>query len=163
TNSMPSTCKIGGCDFFVTDTTTSFGSRLRGYLNVLPSLAGRPIHFGFYADDAVSLTFYDKAQTPYPVFIRPPVLGAPTWRTTNTGTFSKPGIYAVEILYVQIVEHAALELSILDGAFTDFELPANQVGSINLNSAGFKLLDVPNFFQTDNGEQPFADPKMCAQ
>src|SRR6185369_4995824 len=51
TNAMVPTCKFGGCDFFINDTTTSFGSRLRGFLNVTPDLAGKAIHIGFYTDD----------------------------------------------------------------------------------------------------------------
>ncbi len=163
TDSMLPMCQTGGCDFFVNDTTTSFGSRMRGFLNVTQSMAGRPLHFGFYADDAVSLTFFDNKQNAYPVLIRPPQLGAPTWRTTNTVTFNKPGLYPLEILYCEIVEHAALEFSILDGPFADFELPANQMGSVNLKTAGFNLFTAANFFQTEDGQPPFNDPKQCAQ
>ena len=36
---LDSPCLTGGCDFFVNDTTTSFASRLRGYLNVTSALA----------------------------------------------------------------------------------------------------------------------------
>src|SRR5512140_2388118 len=98
TNSSPS-CSVGGCDFFANDTTTSFATRFRGYLNVTPAMVGRPLHFGFYTDDAVSLVIFDKAQTAYPVVTRPPVLGSATWRTTNAVTFSYAGLYPVEILY----------------------------------------------------------------
>jgi outer membrane exchange protein TraA len=163
TNSMPGACRMGGCDFVVNNTTTSFASRFRGFFNVTSDLAGHPLHIGFYLDDAVSLTFYDKSQNAYPVMTRPPVLGAATWRSTNTVTFSKAGLYPLEIVYVQIVEHAALEMSVLDGAFTDFELPVSQVGSINLDTAGFKLLGQSNFFETDDGAPPFSDPSRCAQ
>ena len=163
TNSMPATCKVGGCDFFINDTTTSFAVRFRGYLNVTPDLAGKPIHFGLYTDDAVSLTFFDNTQNAYPVATRPPVLGAPTWRTTNTVTFNKPGLYALEILYCEIVEHAALEMSSLQGPFTDFELPANLMGSVSLKDSGFTLFGQSNFFQTDDGQSPFANPAQCAQ
>ena len=41
-------------------------------------------------------------QAAYPVVTRPPVLGSPTWRTTNAVTFSFAGLYPVEILYAEI-------------------------------------------------------------
>src|SRR6218665_1555001 len=77
-------CKEGGCDFFAAGTSVSFGTRLRGYLNVTPTMTGIPVHFGFYADDAVALTIYDRQALAYPVINRPPELGLPTWRTTNS-------------------------------------------------------------------------------
>ncbi|HEX2573668.1 MAG TPA: outer membrane exchange protein TraA family protein [Polyangia bacterium] len=163
-NAVPG-CRTGGCDFFAfNDTTTSSASRLRGYINITPTLANRPLHFGIYTDDAVSLTFFDRVQRSYSVVIRPPQLGAPTWRTTNTVTFTQPGLYPIEILYVEIVEHAALELSILDNTFVDFELPANQAGSTNLRTAGFQLALASMFFLTENG-QPISstNPTQCAQ
>ena len=46
-----------------------------------------PIHIGFYSDDSVSLTFFDKTHNAYPVITQPPVLGKPTWRVTETVTF----------------------------------------------------------------------------
>ena len=163
TDAMTPLCKTGGCDFPWNDTTTSFASRYRGFVEIPQSLTGKPVHFGFYADDAVSLTIYDKGQTAYPVVTRPPVLGAATWRTTNSVTFMKAGLYAIEINYVEIVEHAALEMSLLDGTFSDFELPVTQQGSTNLKQAGFQLVLPASFYQTDDGQPPFVDLAKCAQ
>jgi outer membrane exchange protein TraA len=162
TNSDAS-CPTGGCEFQVTGTTTSFASRFRGYLNISSAMTGRPLHFGFYADDAVSLTVYDRTLTPHEVITRPPQLGQATWRTTNSVTFNTAGLYPIEILYAEIGEHAALEFSLLDGAFTDFELGAGSIGSLDLNSQGFTLLTPDSFHQTENGLPSFADPNQCVQ
>jgi outer membrane exchange protein TraA len=162
-DAMTPTCKTGGCNFFVNDTTTSFGSRLRGFMNVSDALVGKPLHFGFYADDAVSMSFFDSTAKQFPVVIRPPQLGAPTWRTTNTVTFQAPGLYAVEILYIEIVEHAALELAIFDGTFNDFESPVTVVGSPNLEKSGFKLMEPKVFYHTLAGTPSFPDVNACQQ
>ncbi|RKH49696.1 hypothetical protein D7V93_31570 [Corallococcus llansteffanensis] len=157
-------CPSGGCGFFINDTTTSFASRLRGFINVTPDMIGVGLHFGFYADDAVSLVIYDRAQTAYPVINRPPTLGFATWRTTNTVRFSKTGLYPVEILYAEIGDHAALELSVNAGAFTDFERSANQAPFVNLSTSGFSLVPAEKFFQTDNGRPSFpANLNQCDQ
>ncbi len=156
-------CRTGGCDFFVSDTTTAFATRLRGYLNITEAMAGRPLHLGVYADDAVSVTIYDRTQTPYAVITRPPQLGFATWRSTNTVTFGSPGLYAIEVLYAEIGEHAALELGLLDGAFTDFELPPGTAGSVSLRSAGFSLLPASFFHQTETGIRPYPDAARCEQ
>src|SRR5689334_20122267 len=74
------TCKLGGCNFLVNDDITSFGLRGRGYLNVTSELAGKALHFGFYSDDAVSLTFYGPNGAIYPVITREVQVGFPTWR-----------------------------------------------------------------------------------
>jgi len=163
TDSMLPTCQIGGCDFFVNNDTTSFGSRIRGFLNVTSDMAGKPIHFGIYADDAVSLTFFGKNNGIYPVITRPAEIGFPTWRTTNTVTFDKPGIYPLEVLYIEIGEHAALEMSYFEGTFTDFELPANQTPITNLKNVGFTLFQPTQFFQTLSGNPSFPDVNQCQQ
>ncbi|MBZ4411733.1 hypothetical protein K8640_26300 [Myxococcus sp. XM-1-1-1] len=159
-------CSVGGCSFNVIndeDDTTPFVSRFRGYLNIPSSLAGQVLHFGFYADDAISLVIYDRTQS-YTVINRPPQLGLPTWRTTNSVTFTVPGLYAVEIIYAQVSEHAALELSMRTGAFTDFERAANQAPIINLYNSGFQLLQPAQFFQTENGLPSYAgSPNRCEQ
>ena len=163
TNAVES-CKVGGCDFLVNDTTTGFATRSRGFLNVTPALAGKKIHFGLYADDSVSLTFYGKEGAIFPVVVRPPVLGTPTWRVTNSVTFQEPGLYALEILTSEIAEHAALEFSwIIDDNFTDFEQPANQAPVIKLKGAGFALFGPESFSQTLSGQPSFPDVNQCQQ
>ncbi|MBK8258854.1 MAG: hypothetical protein IPK82_40120 [Polyangiaceae bacterium] len=159
-----STCKIGGCDFIVNDTTTGFGLRARGFLNVTQAMVGQAIHFGLYADDSVSLTFFGKNGAIYPIIIRPPQLGNPTWRVTNTVTFQEPGLYPVEILHAEISEHAALEMSsLVDANFVDFERPANQAPVVKLKGAGFTLFGPESFSQTISGQPSFADINQCQQ
>lgn len=163
TNAMMPKCQTGGCDFYKNDTTTSFASRFRGFFNVTATMANQPIHIGFYADDGVSLTFYDKSGNAYPVMTQPPVLGAPTWRLTETVTFAKQGLYPIEIQFVEIVEHAALEMSVFTGTFTDFQLPANQVPVVSLNASGFTLLPETAFFQTLSGTPSYPNLDQCKQ
>lgn len=163
TNAVDS-CKTGGCDFIVNDTTTGFATRGRGFLNVTPEMANKVIHFGLYADDSVSLTIYGKEGSVYPVIIRPPQLGNPTWRVTNSVTFEEPGLYAIEILHSEISEHAALEMSwIIDDAFVDFERPANQAPVVKLKGAGFALFAPEDFSQTISGQPSFPDVNQCQQ
>jgi outer membrane exchange protein TraA len=163
TNSMMPLCQIGGCNLYKNDTTTSFASRFRGFLNVPSNVAGKPIHIGFYADDAVSLTFFDKSGNGYPVITQPPVLGAPTWRVTETVTFAETGLYPLEILYAQIVDSAALEMTFFTGTFTDFQQSAFMIPITSLNTAGFTLYPVTDFFQTLSGQPSYTDPTKCQQ
>ena len=163
TNAVGS-CKTGGCPFIVNDTTTAFGARARGFLNVTPDLAGKKIHFGLYADDAASITFYGANSSVYQVLVQPPILGNPTWRDTNTVTFNEPGLYAVEVLYAELSEHAALEMSYLvSDAFVDFERPANQAPIVKLKGAGFQLFPPEMFSQTISGQPSFPDINACQQ
>lgn len=162
-NSVLPTCLEGGCDFFINDTTTAFGSRLRGYYNVTGDLVNKPIHFGFYADDAVSLTFYGANSAAYTVLVRPAEVGFPVWRVTETVTFQKAGLYPLEILYIEIGEHAALEMSYFVGDFMDFEKPANQPPIVKLSDAGFTLFPPTAFFQTLSGNPSFPDLNVCQQ
>ena len=156
-------CKEGGCDFFAAGTSVSFGTRLRGYLNVTPAMTGIPVHFGFYADDAVALTIYDRQALAYPVINRPPELGLATWRTTNSATFLKEGLYTVEVLYAEISEHAALEMSMLVGNFNDFERAANQSPVVKLGAAGFSLVQPVALYQTESGRPSYPDVNQCQQ
>jgi outer membrane exchange protein TraA len=161
-NAVPG-CKNGGCGFFINDDATSFATRFRGYLNVTPDMVGREVHFGIYTDDAASLVIIDRSNVHHEVVIRHPELGAPTWRTTNKVVFQKSGLYPVEVLYVEITEHAALEMSVLVGPFSDFERPANQSPVIKLWDAGFTLLQPASFFQTESGRPSYPDPNQCSQ
>ncbi len=163
-DSMMPMCAVGGCPMYVNDTTTSYASRFRGFLNVTSKLANlTDLHIGFYADDAVSLTIFDSTGNAHAVITQPPVLGAPTWRTTEAVQFTKPGMYPIEILYVQIVEHAALEMSFFIGNFTDFQRPAFQVPIVNLSTSGYTLFDKTAFFQTLSGQPSYPDLAKCEQ
>jgi outer membrane exchange protein TraA len=162
-DAMIPTCQTGGCSFVSSDTTTSFGARFRGFLNITKDLADQPLHLGFYADDAVSLVIYDKARNGYPIITQPPVLGFPSWRMTETVTFTQVGLYPLEILYAEIGEHAALEMSYFPGTFTDFQRPYNQVPVVNLKDAGFTLFSESSFFQTISGSPSYPDLTQCKQ
>ncbi|HRI69891.1 MAG TPA: outer membrane exchange protein TraA family protein [Polyangium sp.] len=162
-NSMLPDCQIGGCDFYNNNGPQAFGERFRGYFNVTSDLANKAIHFGFYTDDSVSLTFFGKSGVQYPVVTRAPVIGAPTWRLTEQVTFQKPGLYPVEILYVEITESAALEMSFFIGAYTDFEREATNAPVLRLNDEGFQLFPPTSFFQTLSGNPSFPDLAVCQQ
>lgn len=155
-------CKTAGCDLFRNDINTSFASRMRGYLNVTPEMVGRVLHFGIYTDDAASLVIFDRGARFYEVVVRPPQLGAATWRTTNSVTFKRSGLYPVELLYAEITEHAALEVSVFIGDFVDFEQKASE-DPVNLRASGFTVLEPARFFQTESGRQSYPDPTQCQQ
>ena len=156
-------CPVGGCSFPY-PTAAGYGGRFRGYLNVTAQWVNVPLHFGFYLDDAVSFVIYDRNQVPYQVINRPPRTGVPTWRTINTVTFTQTGLYPVEILYVELAEHAALELAILNGPFTDFERGASTAPVVELALNGFVLAPPELFFQTENGRPSFpSDLNRCEQ
>lgn len=163
TDAMTPQCKKGGCDFLYNDTTTAFGARYRGFFNVTADLAGKPMHIGFFADDAVSLTFFDKIGNAYPLLTQPPQLGFPTWRLTETVTFKQAGLYPLEILYVEIGDNAAMEMSYFLGDFMDFQRSAQQVPVVNLKTAGFTLFKQDAFFQTLSGAPAFPTPAACQQ
>ncbi|WP_437819999.1 outer membrane exchange protein TraA family protein [Sorangium sp. So ce1078] len=160
---LSANCDVGGCDFLWSDTETAFGSRLRGFLKVTEDLVGVPVHFGFYADDAVSLTFFDGITRATPVVTRPPELGKPTWRLTNTVSFAKPGLYPLEVLYAEIAEHAAFEMSYFVGPFEDFERLGNEPPVVKLNEAGFAVFQPAHFLQTLSGSPSFPDLEQCQQ
>jgi outer membrane exchange protein TraA len=156
-------CEPGGCGFFINDTSTSFASRLRGFFNVTSELAGQTLHIGLYADDAVSLTIYNSDSATIPVMIRPPQIGSPTWRLTQAVRFEEPGLYPVEILYTQITEHSAMEMSFFIGAFQDFEREAAQEPVVQLDDASFTPFQPVQFFQAVSGSPSFPDPDQCLQ
>lgn len=157
-------CAQGGCPFHYNSSSTRFVSRFRGYINVTQDMVGRALHFGFYSDDAISFVLFDRSGRRYDVIIRPPELGAPTRRTTNTVTFTQSGLYPLEMLYVQIVEHAALEFVVLDGTFTDFDRPVSEAPVVPLAPAGFTLVQPTQLYQTETGRPSFpGNLDQCVQ
>jgi outer membrane exchange protein TraA len=161
-NASPS-CPEGGCGFFINDTETAFASRLRGFFNVTADLAGQVMHIGFYTDDAVSLTIFNKDSGIFQVSTRPPQIGAPTWRLTQAVRFEEAGLYPVEIVYTQITEHAAMEVAFFLGTFQDFEREAAQDPVVQLDESGFSLFQPVQFFQAISGRVSFPDPDQCLQ
>ena len=156
-------CPAGGCGFFVNDTSTAFTARLRGFFNVTEEVAGQILHIGFYTDDAVSLTIFNKDSGIFSVATRPPQIGSPTWRLTQAVRFTEVGLYPVEIVYTQITEHSALEMSYFIGTFQDFEREAAQEPVQQLDAAGFTPFQPVQFFQAVSGSQSFPDPDQCQQ
>ncbi|AKQ66085.1 Glutamate synthase [NADPH] large chain [Myxococcus hansupus] len=158
-------CPAGGCGFIYNDDLTSFATRLRGYLAVTSDMAGRSLQFGFYADESVSLTIIDGNQAHHPLINRPPTIGFPTWRAAKTVRFEQPGLYGVEVLYTNIGQHAALELSLRDGDgdLADFERQATTPPIIRLDAAGFVLMTPELFHQTESGWPSFPVSTECAQ
>lgn len=172
TNSMTPDCAEGGCEFYhfpppFNPENDAFGVRARGYLNVTPDMAGKPIHFGMWADDGGSLAFWDKNANVYKVITLEPVFFEPTWRSTETVTFEKAGLYPLEILYAQGSTHAALELSYFIGTFEDFEFPEAYIDpegkNVPLSTSGFMLFQPTSFFHTLSGEPSFPDLDQCQQ
>ncbi|WP_437330134.1 outer membrane exchange protein TraA family protein [Sorangium sp. So ce381] len=163
---MSPDCGIGGCSFPWDDrpdrTKIVYGSRIRGFLAVTEELVRKPVHFGLYADDAVSLAFYDAVTSEKVVLLQPAELGLPVWRLTNTVTFDKPGLYPLEINYAEIAEHAALEMSYFVGEFEDFHRAA-EVDPVKLNENGFTVFRPTQFFQTLAGSPSFPDLDQCQQ
>ncbi len=147
----------GGCGFFINDTDTAFGTRLRGLLKIPSGLVNKPLHFGFYTDDGVSFTIYDRRQVSYKVIDRPPKTGSPTWRTTNGVTFLKPGLYPVEILYANYEGDAALEMSRREGTYYDLEQGVEKLPVISLRDDGFTVLSSALFYQTESGRPSFEE------
>ncbi|MCY1030199.1 hypothetical protein OV207_01935 [Corallococcus sp. BB11-1] len=156
-------CGAGGCAFAYSGGSTIFATRLRGFIAISEAQVGKSLHFGLYADDSVSLTLYDRAAQSYTVVVRPPTLGIPTWRLTSTVVFQQAGLYGVEVLHAQVSEHAALELSLFEGTFTDFERPANQPPVVNLRTEGFALIAPEQFHQAESGGASFSSLDQCVQ
>jgi outer membrane exchange protein TraA len=159
-----SNVSAAGCGMFSNSPLESqrFVSRYRGYLNVTPDMVDRPLHFGFYLDDAVSFVIYDRNQKAYPVIVRPPDLGAATFRSTNTVTFENPGLFPVELVYAQIKVYGALEFSSFDGTFVDGEWTLGE-NNTKLSSVGFQLVTPEKFFQTETGRHSYENPDQCMQ
>ena len=156
----PGTC------FPINDDHTSFAMRARGFLAVTPEMVDRRVHFGVFCDDACSLVIHDGSGQAHPVVLRPPALGAPAWRSTNTVIFPAPGLYPIELLYVQIAERANLEVSMMvegidGGSFCDVEASVGGPHNPDLPAAGFKLLGAKVVLSVE-GEWPSGE-EQCRQ
>ncbi|MCK6592501.1 MAG: hypothetical protein L6Q76_33520, partial [Polyangiaceae bacterium] len=163
-------CKSYGCDFvpdyfpnyaLFNDPTKAFGVRARGFLNVTPELAGKPLHIAFYTDDAVSLTIWDKNANVYLPILHPGDPFAAAYRVSENITFEKAGVYPLEILYFEGSEHAALEMTYYVGML------APQYGQVSLTVSnkdrGGILFTPESFFHTLSGEPSFPDLNQCQQ
>lgn len=150
----------------------SFGSRFRGFVNILPEWVNQNIHFGFLTDEAVAMYIYTKAKPPsgpeVKLTISRGVSGTVNkYRVTNSVLFRKPGLYPIEITYAQYSQAASLELAILFGSsFTDLDEPGDDPGTKPLGTLGFALTySTPDtFFQTASGVVPYDGlPARCKQ
>lgn len=158
-------CSQGGCGFDFNMPNEAFGLRVRGFLNVTDDWVNRDVHFGFYVDDTVSISLFDKDGIIHPVFIVPPSIFVSTWRFSDTVRFEEPGIYPIEILHFQGEEHAALEMSFFIGTISDYPLQGASVPPANpLSNSGFELFPETMFFQTLSGVPSFPDDiEECQQ
>lgn len=153
--------------FPLNDARTSFALRARGFLAVTPEMTDRPVHLGLFCDDACSLTVHDRTGQAHPVVIRPPALGAPAWRSTNTVFFPAPGLYPIELLYVQVTERANIEFSMMvegidGGFFRDVEAPVETSYDPDLPAAGFKILGRDRILLSVDGQWS-AGKEQCSQ
>lgn len=140
----------------------SYGSRIRGFINILPEWANQKIHFGFLTDDATAMYIYTKAKPPNAaeaklVISRGAVTGATKYRVTNQVVFAKPGLYPIEVTYAQYYQAGILEMAILiDPTFVDIDEIAG-IGTKPLGTYNFSLeYTLPTqFFQTASGVLPY--------
>ncbi|MFO0656603.1 MAG: outer membrane exchange protein TraA family protein [Polyangia bacterium] len=168
--------KDNGCWFpgAPQDTTilqNPFGSRFRGFINILPEWVNQGIHFGFYTDDAVAMYIYTKAKPPSgpdaKLVISRGISGPYSkYRVTNLVYFKKAGLYPIEITYAQYLQNAVLEMVVLfDSSFTDIDEVVN-LGTSPLGTYRFALdyTQPTQFFQTASGVLPFdGQPNRCKQ
>ena len=93
-----------------------------------PTLAGQPLHLGFYADDAVSLVIFDKAQTLLPGGHPPAAARRPHLAHHQHRHLQPAGaLPARDPVRRDRRARGARDVAASTGTFTDFELPANQV------------------------------------
>jgi outer membrane exchange protein TraA len=147
-----------------------FGSRFRGFLNVLPEWVNQNIHFGFITDDAVAMYIYTKAKPPIGpeaklVISRGAVIGSSRYRVTNTVRFTKAGLYPIEVTYAQYDSAAALEMVVLfDPSFVDIDQIASVGTPLGTNRFTLDYTQPTQFFQTASGVLPYdGSPTRCRQ
>lgn len=183
-----------GCDFPASQNgnpLAGFGSRFRGFFRVYPGQENQPIHFGIFADNAVAVKIW--AVPPEPANPRPlteyllishGLDFSPKMRITNRITFTKAGLYPIEIVHANFDASAVLEFVVL---FNHLDL--QEIDQLNNIMAGqYKLSQsVPdrgptgnrppfdslinglpetnpeNFFQTESGAQPYPAITACRQ
>lgn len=147
----------------------AFGSRFRGFIAVPENwVVAQTVQFGFVSDDAVAMRIFAKGkpnETPpiYEVVSRAVEPVSSTYRVTNQVTFQKPGLYPIEILYVNYGKSAFLEMAVMfNPSFSEIdEYVFKQDG---LPKRGFLLTQPEIFFQTSSGVLPFAGaPATCQQ
>lgn len=168
-----------------------FGSRFRGFINILPEWVGQPIHFGVFADNAVSLSLFSvppPPKMPRPLeehlLISHALDFNPKLRVTNTITFTTAGLYPIEINHVNFNAAAILEVVVLFNypSFRDLDQTNNLMAgqskmSVAVTGQGpdndraafaFGVLGEPvttpdNFYQTNSGAPAYIDAAKCQQ
>ena len=150
-----------------------FISRYRGFLVVPVEMQNIPFHIGFVTQDEVAMRVYQKVKEGdttaigYNLISRSPLGPNGLYRVTNTITFTKPGLYPVEILHGTYQNPAALEMAFsTDPNFSDIDGAKADTTSLNSSKdhQPFTLMDKVQFFQTSSGSLPFPGlPAMCQQ
>lgn len=166
-----------GCKFPASGTYLSepmlrpFISRYRGFFLVPESWQNIPMHIGFVTQDEVAMRIFQKVKMGqtgpkvYEVISRSPVGPTGAYRVTNTITFTKPGLYPIEILHGAYQSPAVLEMVVFsDPSYIDIDGP--KAMNMSLYASGFLLSEtVPaRFFQSTAGILPFdGQPAQCQQ
>lgn len=168
-----------GCHWFVGDDVkdsspppgaVAFATQLRGYLQVPTAWVNRPVNFGAFVDDAVSIALWDlrpdSTSSPYGsdinkyyqipqrfILSRGQLAARPNGWIGNQVFFPQAGLYAIEIIYGQDFDAATLELSYKlgdpgykNGAVNYEGYVFEPADRISLQELGFSLL-TPEFFQ----------------
>lgn len=169
-----------GCKFAPISTAGKdyFVNRYRGFLNVLPAWMNKPVYVGVRTDDAAYLRIFDKTGT-LPLsqlaFTGGPNVSKLGRRIFNRVVFANPGLYPIEIGFVQLYEDAVLEVVITsEQAFPQgWVFPSEEVfksGQLdgaaenNLsNWTAFQLIKPEQIFQSVSGKHAFPTPEQCAQ
>ena len=149
--------------------STGFGSRFRGFVNILPEWVNQSMHFGFFTNDAVAMYIYTKAKPPNGpeqklVISRGVEFGSEQYRVTNTVRFSKAGLFPIEVTFANYLGPAALEMVVLfDSSYVDVDTPAVP-GPSPLNAFSLDYTQPTQFFQTASGVLPYdGEPTRCKQ
>ena len=140
--------------------TRGFGSRFRGYLRVPQGWLNSSLHFGFFTDRAVALKIWDMdaksgALSEHLVLSRGPDLVSYQWRVTNTVVFKEAGIYPIEVTGASFANTAITEFVYWIGDFDDIDEYVSDQSSL-FRDKGFTLVPRTQFYQTLNGDPPYA-------
>ncbi len=136
-------CKFPGVEN--SNLRLGFGTRFRGFIDVKSDWAGKKLHFGFYTDDIMGALIVSRKPKTGPkdrdfyydwIISRGGVFGKPKWITTNSVTFPKPGLYAIDIVHGNYSGSGILEFGILmNDEYVDREHgPTDIGGRVSLDS-----------------------------
>jgi outer membrane exchange protein TraA len=141
-----------------------FASRYRGFISIPTNLTAGPFHIGFRTKTMVGMRIFDQTGVLYELISRAPPPGQGDFRVTNSISFSKPGLYPVEIVHANAASSAVLEMYALmsNPGYPDID-DVSSAGRI-LPLDRFNLTTQTLFFQTTAGTIPFGGhPGECEQ